>query len=74
MEVNQPFFDSWAEQLAQWLIQGLTLYVFCHCPYEIHSPEICKALYQRVSKFVTLPPLTWESEDDGTTLEQSRLF
>lgn len=74
MEVNQPFFDSWAEQLAQWLKQGLTLYVFCHCPYEIHSPEICKALYQRVSKFFTLPPLPWESEEDGTTLEQARLF
>jgi uncharacterized protein YecE (DUF72 family) len=74
MEVNQPFFDSWAEQLAQWLEQGITLYVFCHCPYEIHSPEICKALYQRASTLVTLPPLPWESEEDGTEPEQARLF
>jgi uncharacterized protein YecE (DUF72 family) len=74
MEVNNTFLDTWAAQLAQWIEEGLTVYVFCHCPYEVHSPEICKALYQRVSTFVTLPPLPWESEKDGTTLEQSRLF
>jgi len=74
MKVNTTFLDTWAWQLAQWIEEGLTVYVFCHCPYEIHSPDICKALYQRVSTFVTLPPLPWESEEDGTTLEQSRLF
>jgi uncharacterized protein YecE (DUF72 family) len=74
MEVNNTFLDAWAWQLAQWIEEGLTVYVFCHCPYEIHSPDICKALYQRVSTFVTLPPLPWESEEDETTLEQSRLF
>lgn len=74
MEVNNAFLDAWAWQIAQWIEGGLTVYAFCHCPYEIHSPDICKALYQRVSTFVTLPPLTWESEDDKTTLEQSRLF
>ena len=74
MEVNQPFFDSWSEQLAQWLKQEITLYVFCHCPYEIHSPEICKTLYQRVSTMVTLPPLPWQSEEDNTEPEQARLF
>ena len=74
MEVNTTFLDTWAWQLAQWIEDGLTVYVFCHCPYEIHSPDICKALYQRVSTFVALPPLPWESEEDGSTLEQSRLF
>ena len=74
MEVNNTFLDTWAWQIAQWIEEGLTVYVFCHCPFEIHSPEICKALYQRVSAFVTLPPLPWESEEGGSTLEQSRLF
>jgi uncharacterized protein YecE (DUF72 family) len=74
MEVNQPFFESWAAQLAQWLNQGLTLYVFCHCPYEIHSPQICKALYQHVSTLVDLSPLPWQHEEDNTETEQARLF
>ena len=74
MEINQPFFASWAEQLAQWLKQGITLYVFCHCPYEIHSPEICKALYQHVSTKVDLPALPWQSEEDNPEPEQARLF
>jgi uncharacterized protein YecE (DUF72 family) len=74
MEVNQQFFDSWALQLAQWLKQEITVYVFCHCPYEIHSPEICKALYQRVSTLVDLPPLPWQPDQPETGPEQSRLF
>jgi len=74
MEVNQPFLDSWAEQLAQWLKQGRTLYVFCHCPYEIHSPAICKALYQRVSALVTLPPLPWQPGQPESGPEQAQLF
>ena len=74
MEVNNTFLDTWAWQIAQWIEEELTVYVFCHCPYEIHSPEICKALYQRVSTFVTLPPMPWERGEDRTTLEQSRLF
>jgi uncharacterized protein YecE (DUF72 family) len=74
MEVNQPFFEGWAEQLAQWLEQGLTLYVFCHCPYEVHSPEICRALYQRVGTLVELPPLPWQSGEDNIEPEQARLF
>ncbi|HEY6405832.1 MAG TPA: DUF72 domain-containing protein, partial [Ktedonobacteraceae bacterium] len=74
MEVNETFIHSWAEQLAQWLKQGITLYVFCHCPYEIHSPSICKVLYQRVSSQITLPPLPWQSEDDNMEPEQARLF
>ncbi len=74
MEVNQPFFDSWAAQLAQWLKQGITLYVFCHCPYEIHSPEICTALYQRVNTLIDLPPLPWQRGEDTIEPEQTRLF
>lgn len=74
MEINAPFLDSWAEQLRQWHQQGRTLYVFCHCPYEEHSPEICVELYQRVRKLVPLPELSWQSAKPGTELEQARLF
>lgn len=77
MEDNEPFLDGWAQQLGQWLSQGLTLYVFCHCPFEVHSPDICAALYERVQRLVTLPDLPWKGEkvdEDEGEVEQGRLF
>jgi uncharacterized protein YecE (DUF72 family) len=75
MEVNEPFFEQWAQQLARWFKQGLTLYIFCHCAPEDHSPAICQALYQRVRALAPLPPLSWQSEaKDDARLEQGRLF
>ena len=74
MEVNEPFFKEWTEQLAQWLDEGITLYVFCHCPFEVHSPMICRELYHRVGELVSLPPLPWDEEATDTQVEQPRLF
>lgn len=72
MEVNTPFLDQWAQHIAQWLTQGLTLYVFCHCPFEEHSPDICMALYERVRALTSLPALSWKPNDEEPT--QTRLF
>lgn len=74
MEVNDPFLDKWSEQLAQWLGQGITPYVFCHCPFQEYSPSICYVLYQRVRKLLPLPALPWEVAGDEGGLEQGRLF
>lgn len=74
MEVNEPLFDVWSQQISQWLKQGITVYAFCHCPFEKHSPEICTALYQRVSALVPLPPLTWSQKIKDTEIQQQRLF
>ncbi len=74
MEVNEPLLDRWSEQIGQWLRQGTTVYAFCHCPFEKHSPEICAALYQRVSVLVPLPPLTWLQETKDAGIQQPRLF
>ena len=73
-EVNEPFFKEWAAQLALWLSEGKNLYVFCHCPFEVHSPEICWQLYQHVRELVSLPPLPWQREDNTLEAEQPRLF
>ncbi len=67
------FLTKWAQQLAQWIKQGITVYVFCHCPYEVHSPEICYALYRKVSALTPLPPLPSEPTEPGEP-EQARLF
>ncbi len=74
MEVNEPLLNSWAQQLAEWLQRDITVYVFCHCPFEVHSPVICYALYQRISTLMPLPPLSEELEQPATKLEQGRLF
>jgi uncharacterized protein YecE (DUF72 family) len=74
MEVNNTFFDSWAWQLSQWISEGKDLYVFCHCPFEVHSPEICYQLYQHVGELVSLPPLPWQREEISAEAEQPRLF
>ncbi|MGB8344085.1 MAG: DUF72 domain-containing protein [Ktedonobacteraceae bacterium] len=74
MEVNLSFLDNWAQQIAQWLKQGMTVYVFCHCPFEKHSPDICAALYQHVGALQPLPPLSWQDEADTSEMQQPRLF
>jgi uncharacterized protein YecE (DUF72 family) len=60
--INEPFLDEWAQQLGQWLKEGVTLYVFCHCSDEVYAPDLCAALYQRVQALVPLPPLPWQPE------------
>jgi uncharacterized protein YecE (DUF72 family) len=74
IEVNEPFLERWAQQLAQWIEQRITLYVFCHCPFEVHSPFICLELYRRVQALVPVPSLPWQSEQDDSKPEQARLF
>ncbi len=74
MEVNGPFLDQWVQQCEQWLKQGLTLYVFCHCPFEEHSPAICLELYTRLMKVISLPALPWQAEKSDKEFEQGQLF
>lgn len=74
MEVNEQFLDQWVQQCKQWLTQGLTLYMFCHCPFEEHSPSICLEFYTRLTKVISLPALPWQEEKSDTRLEQGHLF
>jgi uncharacterized protein YecE (DUF72 family) len=74
MEVNDPLLEEWSEQIAQWLKQGITVYAFCHCPFEKHSPEICATLYRRVQMRTSLPDLSWISAKQREEFEQGKLF
>lgn len=74
MELNHTFLETWAQQLAQWVEEGLTLYVFCHCPFEVHSPSICSTLYEKVWALTSLPPLPWQPDQPEGGPEQARLF
>lgn len=75
--VNEPFLDTWARYLAQWHRQGITPYVFCHCPFTVHAPEICTSLYQKVADLTPIPSLQLLSSKEDTAitgLEQARMF
>lgn len=75
--VNAPFLDTWARYLAQWHRQGITPYVFCHCPFTVHSPQICTSLYQKVADLTAIPPIQLPPGKEDTTftgLEQARMF
>jgi uncharacterized protein YecE (DUF72 family) len=73
LEQNDPYLSEWADRLADWLRQGVTPYVFCHCPDERFDPWICRKLSQLVSDRYPLPPLPWDSMDSGAA-RQERLF
>jgi uncharacterized protein YecE (DUF72 family) len=75
-EVNAPFLDAWATRLAQWLERGIALYLFCHCPQEVYSPDICYELYRRLARLTAVPELPWarEKKERGQEVEQGRLF
>jgi uncharacterized protein YecE (DUF72 family) len=74
MEVNETFLDAWAKHLAEWLGQGITPYVFCHCPFQEFSPSICYALYERVRRLIPLSALPWKPAESDGEPEQGRLF
>lgn len=73
-EVNQPFLENWGRLFAHWLDEGVTIYAFCHCPFEVNSPFICQQLYERVSAYTSLPPLPWSASHKSDEPEQGRLF
>jgi len=75
-EVNAPFLDAWATRLAQWLERGIALYLFCHCPQEVYSPDICDELYRRLAHLTAVPPLPWaqKKKEREQEMHQGRLF
>lgn len=73
LALNEPLLDEWARRIAAWLREGTTVYAFMHCPDEARSPELCRALYQRLAPLVPIPPLPWAAGDDEPPV-QAPLF
>jgi uncharacterized protein YecE (DUF72 family) len=71
--LNEPYLDEWATRIATWLQNGVAVYAFMHCPDEARSPALCRALYQRLAKLTSIPPLPWD-EVDGGSVEQASMF
>jgi len=70
---NITFLDEWADYLVSQLREGTNAYIFCHSPDNMIAPYLCRALFQRVTEQITLPPLPWD-ETNANTFEQGRLF
>ncbi|HLF28663.1 MAG TPA: DUF72 domain-containing protein [Anaerolineae bacterium] len=74
VDLNLPLLDEWADRLAAWLREGIDVYAFCHAPDVTVSPQICRALYERVAARVQVDPLPWDTPESGVKVEQSRLL
>jgi uncharacterized protein YecE (DUF72 family) len=73
MQINLPLLNEWGDFVAKQLSAGLDAFVFCHSPENLAAPRLCRALHQRVSDQIKIPPLPCE-EVDTNTFEQGRLF
>jgi len=78
--VNEPFLTEWVDRVAAWLVAGIRVYFFVHCPQEARSPYTARDFYQRLAQRLTqrsdpggamsafdrrLPPLGWQVEQGG---------
>jgi uncharacterized protein YecE (DUF72 family) len=72
LDLNAPFLDEWATRVATWLAEGTQVYFFCHCPDERRSPGLCRDFQHRLEKVADVPPLPWDSLDQG--MQQATLL
>jgi uncharacterized protein YecE (DUF72 family) len=62
---NNQLLDEWAERIVAWVAEGSQVFFFMHCPVEARSPELCRALQQRLNGQSGIPPLPWDTGDSG---------
>ncbi|MEM8984506.1 MAG: DUF72 domain-containing protein [Pseudomonadota bacterium] len=45
---NDPYMDEWADRAATWLQQDYAVWVFIHCPNNLHCPAFARDFHQRL--------------------------
>jgi uncharacterized protein YecE (DUF72 family) len=60
-DLNEPYFAEWTDRIAGWIKAGVTVYLFCHCPVDEHSPVYAREMHARISAQVPIPPLPAEA-------------
>lgn len=68
---NAALFDEWVGRITQWLVDGVDVYFFMHCPGERTSPVNARLLYHQLAQRTPLAPLPW---DQVETTIQGTLF
>jgi uncharacterized protein YecE (DUF72 family) len=68
LDLNQTYLAAWAEQVATWLAQGISIYFFVHCPQEERSPHNAYYFQQLLEeRGVQVPVLPWQAIAPTTT-------
>ncbi len=73
LDVNAPFIQDWASQLAPSIREGKDVFIFCHCPDETLDPGLCRSFHQAIGERTAIPPLPWDAAD-AEEGRQQRLF
>jgi uncharacterized protein YecE (DUF72 family) len=59
---NQPYWDGWRSQVAEWVQQGKHIYFFMHCPVEERSPDHARQFQHGLeAQGIAVPPLPWDA-------------
>ena len=72
-ERNHRYWDEWCDRVLGWLEQGIDVYVFVHCPEEVHSPDFVRDIQRRLEQQGAVEPLPWDHIGVATD-EQLNLF
>ncbi len=61
-DFNHTYLAAWAEQVAVWLAQGISIYFFVHCPQEERSPHNAYYFQHLLEeRGVPVPVLPWQA-------------
>jgi uncharacterized protein YecE (DUF72 family) len=58
-EAGARFVEEWVEQIARWIEQGLTPYVFMHAPDDTYAPDNATAFHRLLAKRLDVGDLPW---------------
>lgn len=50
IEINTHYFEAWSQQLALWISQGKTPFLFVHTPDNRYAPQLARHFVQRLAK------------------------
>jgi len=65
-ERNEGYLAEWAVRVADWLVSGIEVFFFVHCPIEAQSPATTRRFQQLLeqeaeARGLDLPPLPWNT-------------
>ena len=73
LEQTTPWVESWAEQVAAWILQGYRPLVFTHTPNDQYAPQLARHFHNELQKrLLDLPDLPPPPIEQGP--EQLSLF
>ena len=50
IEMADPWFEEWADQIVDWIATGLEPYVFTHAPDDQYAPSLARMFFEKIRK------------------------